>query len=113
MVVESGWLERIRNVKLFRYRMPGASFELTDATAGHHISTVTVEPLAVEPVGDLLGAIAEAEVELRFTPRLGPLGSRIAASTLEFSGIRFAERAGLSAGLGALSQLQRGRIAGF
>jgi hypothetical protein len=88
MVVESGWLERIRGVKLFRYWMPEASFVLDDATAGHYVSAVTVEPLGVEPVGDLLSAIAEAGVELRITPRLRPLWSRVTASTLEFSGTR-------------------------
>jgi hypothetical protein len=88
MVMESGWLERLRSAKLFRYRMPEATFELVDATAGHHVSSVAVEPLGVEPVGDLLSAIAAAGVELRVAPRLGPLWLRITVSTLEFSGTR-------------------------
>jgi hypothetical protein len=43
----------------------------------------------VEPVGDLLAAIAEAGVELRVTPRLGPMWRRVwKESSLEFSGTR-------------------------
>lgn len=76
----------LRATSLFRYVMPEATFELHDATAGHWVSRVAVTPVAVEPVGDLLTALISADIELRFTPRLGDLWRRVVESTLEFSG---------------------------
>jgi hypothetical protein len=88
IAVESAWLERIRATQLYRYVLPEDGFELHDATAGHWVSDTAVAPLSVEPVGDLLAALIEADVELRITPALTDLWSRIIASTLEFSGTR-------------------------
>jgi hypothetical protein len=88
MALESTWLDRLRSAKLFRYRMPEAGFVLDDVTAGHHVAREIMKPLAIEPVGDLLSALAAAQVELRITPRLGPLWHRIKESTLEHSGTR-------------------------
>lgn len=88
IAVESKWLPAIRETVLYRYTMPDASFRLNDATAGHYVSNETVEPLAVEPVGDLLQALIDANVELRITPRLVDLWKRVIESTLEFSGTR-------------------------
>jgi hypothetical protein len=88
MAIESDWLERLRSVALFRYRMPEACFVLDDATAGHYVARTGVRPLSIDPVGDLLTALMEAQVELRITPRLGPLWTRITCSTLAHSGTR-------------------------
>jgi hypothetical protein len=88
VAVESGWLERIRTTALYRYTMPPAGFVRNDETAGHWVCRETVEPLAVEPVGDPLAALVEANVELRVTPRLGELWQRVSASTLSYSGTR-------------------------
>jgi Family of unknown function (DUF6886) len=97
IVVESGWLDRLRATSLYRYTMPATTFDLLDATAGHWVSRETVTPLAVEPVGDLLAALAGAGVELRLTPSLIPLWSRIIRSTLEFSGTRLRNALGYEA----------------
>ena len=88
IAVESGWLDRIRSAQLFRYALPEDGFERHDATAGHWVSRTAVAPLSVEPVGDLLAALVDAGVELRITPTLTGLWSRVIASTLEFSGTR-------------------------
>jgi hypothetical protein len=88
IAVESAWLVRIRSTKLFRYALPQDGFEQHDSIAGHWVSPATVTPLTVEPVGDLLSTIAAADVELRITPTLTDLWSRVIASTLEFSGTR-------------------------
>ena len=47
-----------------------------------------VEPLEVEPLTDLVGLHERAEIELRVLPNLWPLWNDVAASTLEFSGMR-------------------------
>ena len=88
IAVESAWLDRIRSAELYRYVLPEDSFELHDATAGHWVCNTAVAPLSVEAVGDLLTALAEAGAELRITPALTDLWSRIIESTLEFSGTR-------------------------
>jgi hypothetical protein len=88
MAIESDWLERLRSVALFRYRMPESGFVLDDVSAGHYVARTGVRPLAIDPVGDLLTALINAQVELRISSRLGPLWTRIARSTLEHSGTR-------------------------
>ncbi len=95
MVIESDWLERLRNTRLCRYVLPGATFTAMDHEGGHFVSRETVLPVRVEPVGDLLAAIAAAGVELRVTPRLGPMWRRVwQESTLLFSGTRLRYAAG-------------------
>jgi hypothetical protein len=89
VVVESGWLERIRNAKLYVYTFSGESFEQMDSTAGYYISKKTVEPIQVEPVGDLIGKLLAENLELRFTPSLHPIRESVIASTMDFSIIRF------------------------
>lgn len=88
MVIESGWLDRVRNTSLSRYAMPADSFELHDETAGHWVSPQTVRPLTTEPMGDLLVALAAADLELRITPTLMRLWEGVIRSTLAFSGTR-------------------------
>ena len=88
-MVEAGWFERIRSARVFRYTLPEASFSPVAGARGNYISRETVLPLRVEPLGDLLVAIASARVELRSTDRLGPTWKQIQAeSTLARSGIR-------------------------
>ena len=88
IAIESAWLLAVRSAQLYRYTMPEAAFRLHDPTAGHWVSGETIEPLSVEPVGDLLAAIVSAGCELRVTPRLLELWQRVIESTLEFSGTR-------------------------
>jgi hypothetical protein len=107
MVVEAGWLDRIRSVRLYRYTMPGDSFSSMRHPGGHYVSRESVTPLGVEPVGDLLHAIASADVELRITPRLGPMWRRIwKESTLEFSGTRLRNAIGYPGDFGVADDIQ-------
>jgi hypothetical protein len=95
--IESHWLQRVRETQLYRYLMPAETFVLNDATAGHYVSRAAVAPLSVEPVGDLLEAIAGAGVELRIMPSLVELWRDVIASTLEFSGTRLRNARGYEA----------------
>jgi len=88
VAVESDWLGRIRQTKLYRYVFDDADFALYDANAGYYTSTQTVKPIAIEPVGDLLNQLAARDIELRVTPSLMPLRQAILASTVNFSMIR-------------------------
>ena len=46
------------------------------------------EPIEIEPLDDLVGRHERAGIELRALPNLWPLWNDVAASTLEFSGMR-------------------------
>ncbi|MBO9604445.1 MAG: hypothetical protein J7639_00765 [Paenibacillaceae bacterium] len=91
IAVESGWLERIRRTKLYRYAFPPDTFRLWPEaiTAGYHISEREVIPQRVELMDDLIGRLVAAGIELRITPNLHPLRNRVIASTADFSVIRF------------------------
>lgn len=88
IAIEAGWLDRVRTTTLYRYIMPEEPFHLIDATAGHWIAREVVTPVSMEPVGDLLAALADADVELRVTPAIIPLWQDVIRSTLAFSGTR-------------------------
>jgi hypothetical protein len=94
IAIESAWLERLRATTLYRYEMPAERFESMWHAGGHWVARERIEPLGVEPVGDLLAAIAAADVELRITPSLIDLWLRVIESTLEFSGTRLRHAAG-------------------
>jgi hypothetical protein len=105
MVVESSWLARIRGGRLYRYTMPEASFSTVGHGGGHYVSRETVQPLQMEPVGDLLAAITKACVELRITPRLGPMWKQIwSGSTLVYSGTRLRNAEGYPAEFGVTEE---------
>jgi hypothetical protein len=89
-VIEHGWLERLRTVRLYAYRLPADRFEPFGSPVPHaHVATEPIEPLGpAEPVGDLLALHAAAEIELRLAPSLWPFVERAAGSTAGYSGIR-------------------------
>ncbi len=94
IAVEWAWLDRMRATTLYRYAMPPETFERGDEGAGHWVSRSTTTPLSVEPIDDLLGAIAGEGVELRITGSLVALWKSVIQSTLEFSGTRLRNAAG-------------------
>ena len=84
--IEAAWLERMRSARVVAYRMPEETFEQDDDR--FWVSRAAVAPLELVELGDLLTLHAAAEIELRVVPVLLPLWERVAASTLQFSGIR-------------------------
>jgi Family of unknown function (DUF6886) len=84
-VIEAGWLERMRTVDLYAYRLPPATFEPWDK---FFVSRETVVPLELVDLGDLLARHAAAGNELRIAPALYPLWHRVVETTLDYSGIR-------------------------
>jgi hypothetical protein len=87
-IAESGWLERIRSARVVAYRLPDETFAPHPRVGGYWLSREAVVPAELVELGDLLGLHAESDIELRLVPNLWPLWNRVAASTLEFSGIR-------------------------
>lgn len=90
ITVENDWLDRILHTKLYRYTFLSESFEMEDGTAGYYISRVSVEPVEMEPIDNLLQEIVKRRVEVRFTPNLNPIRESLLSSTIDdFSIIRF------------------------
>ena len=89
-VVEYGWLEAIRTVRLFAYRLPADRFRPFGTPEPHsQVATEPVEPIgAPEPVTDLLGRHAAAGIQLRVFDNLWPFWDAVSTSTAGFSGIR-------------------------
>ena len=78
----------MRTTTLSRYELPDDGFVPWAEADGQWISEVELEPLAVEPVGDLLDVHGEAGIELRRLESLWPLRDEVAASSWPFSIIR-------------------------
>jgi hypothetical protein len=88
--IEYGWLEAMRTVRLFAYRLPADRFRPFDAADPHaQVAVEPVEPLGpAEPVGDLLRCHAEAGIQLRVLDNLWSFWDNVIVSSVCFSGIR-------------------------
>lgn len=97
--VEFAWLERMRSVCLYAYRLPAGLFRpfmepeparrFGAPEPSAHVARVPVRPLGPpEPVGDLFALHDEAGIELRVLPQLWTFWKAVSASSLGFSGIR-------------------------
>ncbi|GAA1600906.1 hypothetical protein GCM10009804_66840 [Kribbella hippodromi] len=84
--VEYGWLDTMRSVELYAYRLSADAFTQHDAAM---VSTAVVRPLSpAERVGDLFALHDDAGIQLRVLPRLHDFWAEATASTLEWSAIR-------------------------
>jgi hypothetical protein len=82
--------------------MPSEKFTPRLDDSGHYVSRETVEPLRVEPMKDLLGAIVAEGVEIRIVNCLAPMWQRIRQqSTLHYSGTRLRNAVGYPFEIGA------------
>jgi hypothetical protein len=88
--IEYGWLDAIRRVQLYAYRLPAATFRPIGEPVPHAmVATGPVEPLSpAEPVGDLLRLHKEAGIQLRLLDNLWRFWDAVIASTVQFSGVR-------------------------
>lgn len=87
--VEYRWLEAMRTVRLYAYRLPADRFRPVGEPAHAWVSTEPVDPLGpAEPVGDLFDLHASAGIQLRVLDNLWPFWDAVIASTVGFSGIR-------------------------
>lgn len=91
--MEAAWLHRMQQCELFRYELPSAAFRPWVKASGQWVADVAVEPLAVEPVGDLFSLHAEAGVELRLVPSLWPMADLAQSDEWDFSIVRLANAA--------------------
>lgn len=86
-VIEAAWLERMRECRLYAYRLPAEGFSPHEV-GGYWVATTPVEAIDQTVVDDLLGRHASAGIELRLTPSIWPFWRRVVDSTVAFSGLR-------------------------
>jgi hypothetical protein len=87
-IVESGWVDRMQAAHVYAYRLAEESFAPDDEVGGYWLSREAVFPVELVALGDLVGRHRAAAIELRALDNLWPTWNRVAASSLEFSGIR-------------------------
>jgi hypothetical protein len=85
---EIDWLDGIRRARIHRYTFSGEQFAPWAQAEGQYVCRDVAYPQSVDVIDDLLALHAAAEVELRFTPRLGTLMDRMLASGLPFGFVR-------------------------
>jgi hypothetical protein len=86
--VELGWLTPMRATRLYRYVFDPADFIAWPDASGQWITDRTVEPLELEPMGDLLDEHVAAGIELRAVPSLWPLHDLAVSDRWDFSIVR-------------------------
>ncbi|HEX3814065.1 MAG TPA: hypothetical protein VHX59_14610 [Mycobacteriales bacterium] len=88
--VEYGWLEAMRTVELYAYRLPAGPFRPFGEHETHaQVATEMVRPLGPpERVGDIFALHDEAGIQLRVLHSLWTFWDAVIASSLSFSGIR-------------------------
>ena len=86
--IESGWLGRVRAATVYRYEFDADGFVPWEAANGQWICEHEVRPASVTPIGDLIAAHADAEIELRVTPSLWPLRDAAVDGAFDFGIVR-------------------------
>ncbi len=88
--IEIEWLDRMTSVELFRYDFDAAPFDPWPDASGQWTATETIEPVAVQPVGDLIELHRDAGIELRLLPALRPFAQLVQDDRWDFSIVRLA-----------------------
>jgi hypothetical protein len=88
--IEYAWLDAMRTVRLFAYRLPADKFRpLGEPTPHAWVASETIEPLGPpDPVGDVISLHHHAGIQLRVLPSLTEFWAAVKGATLGFSGIR-------------------------
>jgi hypothetical protein len=86
-VMETAWLGRMRDCRLYAYRLPADPFRPHDV-GGYWVADEPVDAIEQVVIDDLVGRHASAGIELRITPSIWPFWQLVTNSTIEFSGSR-------------------------
>jgi hypothetical protein len=88
VAVESGWYQQIKETTLYCYEFSPDDFILIDECAGYYVSYKPVVPIAVTVIDDIMAALLNRDIELRFMPSLTEIADAVRDSSLQFSLIR-------------------------
>ena len=87
-VMEAGWLQRMRDCRLYAYRLPAGAFRPHAQVGGYWVADEAVDAIEKVVLDDLVYLHAASGIELRITPSIWPFWRRVTGSTVEFSGSR-------------------------
>ena len=85
VIIEHGWLARMRTTTLYLYEFDPADFILQDAVAGYYVAVTVQTPLARHIVTDPLDALISRGVEVRMVDNLHRIAAEVQNSTLGWS----------------------------
>lgn len=85
VAVEEGWIERIKNCRLYVYEFATENFELQDAIAGYYVSREVEKPIKRMVIEDCFKALADRNVKVLTLDTLWQLRDQIYKSTTNFS----------------------------
>lgn len=90
VVVENRWYSKIKNTTLYLYEFDPRDFTLQDMIAGYYVAKTPQYPKEKYIVTDLIDALTQRNVELRFTDNLWDIADSVKKSTLNWSLCRMA-----------------------
>lgn len=83
--IETRWLDRLRTTTIHRYDFDDGPFVPWPEASGYEVAREAVEPIACEPIGDLLALHVDAGIELRVVPSIWPLVDLAVSGPWDFS----------------------------
>lgn len=90
VVIESKWLEVLRNTTLYVYEFDSGNFELQDNVAGYYVSQAVEKPINKFVFDDLLTELIKRNIEIRIVDNLWTIAEQVKTSTLNWSLCRMA-----------------------
>lgn len=90
VIVESRWLNIIKNTVLYLYEFETKDFVLQDDVAGYYVAKTTQYPKRKIKISDLFSELADRKVEIRIVDNLWDIADEVKASTLNWSLCRMA-----------------------
>jgi hypothetical protein len=87
-VIEADWRGRMRECRLYAYRLPCGPFRPHEVAGGYWVADEQVDAVDQVILDDLADRHAAAGIELRVTPSIWPFWRRATNSTVAFSGSR-------------------------
>lgn len=89
IIVETGWLRKIKDTVLYLYQFDGEGFELHDPIAGYYLSRRTAYPQIIRKITDPLIELEKRNIKFSSLDNLHKKKDEVVSSYKEFSIIRF------------------------
>lgn len=90
VIIETAWLERLRNTTLYLYHLDSSGFYLQDEAAGYYVSQKPQVPIGITAVADLEGELKKRNAALMTIDNLWDISEEIKKTTFNWSICRMA-----------------------
>lgn len=85
LIIESKWLEKMKNTILFLYEFNVEDFILQDDVAGYYVATTAQIPKAKYKLNDLFSELLKCNIEIRIIDNLWDIADEVKQSSLNWS----------------------------